>query len=203
MTVRKIIVLISATSVSKGWYKLELSGLKTDPRVMYPAGQALVTEGERGEIEGGRNVFSREFSPVIKQLPHRQRIMVQTGLHNRRSRSQERRTHSFRAKCRVCLAWLIKRVLCRPVAVPLSSFSSRWYGYPGEYSWEFLMGVCRPDLQILTLFQTKNITFHTRFQTWHPKSIPILRPGIGRNYVIITWIRTPTKRFLEIHFEFA
>ena len=67
MTVRKIIVLISATSVSKGWYKLKLSGLKTDPRVM----QALVREGERGEIKGGRNVFSREFSPVIKKLPHK------------------------------------------------------------------------------------------------------------------------------------
>ena len=53
MTVRKIIVLISATSVSKGWYKLELSGLKTAPRVMYPAWQALVREGERGEMEGG------------------------------------------------------------------------------------------------------------------------------------------------------
>ena len=44
-----------------------------------------------------------------------------------------------------------------------------------------LCGVCRPILQILTLFQTKNVIFlfsdlaskiHTRFQT--------------RNYVIIT-----------------
>ena len=35
---------------------------------------------------------------------------------------------------------------------------------PGEYSWEFLAGVCRPILQILTLFQTqKSLTFHTRF----------------------------------------
>ena len=53
MTVRKIIVLISATSVLKGWYKLELLGLKTDPRVIYPAWQALVRERERGKIVGG------------------------------------------------------------------------------------------------------------------------------------------------------
>ena len=79
MTVRKIIVLISATSVSKGWYKLELSGLKTAPRVMYPAWQALVREGERGEMEGGgRNVFSRAFSLVFKQLPSRLCIIVQS-----------------------------------------------------------------------------------------------------------------------------
>ena len=31
-------------------------------------------------------------------------------------------------------------------------------------SWEFLVGVCRPVPQILTLFQTKNAIFHTRFQ---------------------------------------
>ena len=57
---------------------------------------------------------------------------------------------------------------------------------PGGYSWEFLAGVCRPMLQILTLFQTKICHFlhpfldlapkiYTRFQTWLP-----------RNYVIIT-----------------
>ena len=58
---------------------------------------------------------------------------------------------------------------------------------PGGYSWEFLVGVRRPVLQILTLFQTKKCYFphpfsdlaskiHTRFQTW----------PLGRNYVIIT-----------------
>ena len=70
----------------------------------------------------------------------------------------------------------------------------------GGYSWEFLVGVCCADLQILTLFQTKQYYFslafcglgckiHTRFQTW-----------LLRNYVIITWIRTPTKTILKIHF---
>ena len=54
------------------------------------------------------------------------------------------------------------------------------------FSWEFLVGVCRPVLQILTLFQTKKWHFphpfsdlafkiHTHFQTWSP-----------RNFVVIT-----------------
>ena len=47
----------------------------------------------------------------------------------------------------------------------------------GGYSWEFLLGVCRPVLQMLTQFQTKKFNFphpfsdqtskiHTRFETW-------------------------------------
>ena len=56
--------------------------------------------------------------------------------------------------------------------------SRRW----GEgYSWKFV-GVCRPFLQILTLFQTKKLSFshpfsplasktHTRFQTWRRKKL--------------------------------
>ena len=64
------------------------------------------------------------------------------------------------------------------------------YGPGGEgvgYSWEFLVVVCRPVLQILTLFQTKNCNFphpfsdqtskiHTCFQTW----------PLSRNYFTIT-----------------
>ena len=38
---------------------------------------------------------------------------------------------------------------------------------------------------------------------WPLKSTPAFRPGVGRNYVIITYIRTPIKRFLKIHFKFA
>ena len=48
----------------------------------------------------------------------------------------------------------------------------------GGYSWKFLEGVCRTVLQILTLFQTKNVIFHTRFQTTPLKSIPVFRPGL-------------------------
>ena len=40
-----------------------------------------------------------------------------------------------------------------------------------------LVGVCCPVLNILTLFQTKNVIFRTRFQTWPLKSIPVFRPG--------------------------
>ena len=60
-------------------------------------------------------------------------------------------------------------------------------GGGGGYSREFLVGLCHPVVQILTLFQTKNCNFphlfsdqsskiHTHFQTW----------PLGRNYVIIT-----------------
>ena len=51
------------------------------------------------------------------------------------------------------------------------------------------MGVCAPVLQILGLFHTSNVTFHTRFQTWPLKKI--------------TQIILLTKRFLKIHFEFV
>ena len=51
------------------------------------------------------------------------------------------------------------------VSVPL------WFPYiarmdhsrDGGYSWEFLVGVCRPVLQILTLFQTKKSNFPDPF----------------------------------------
>ena len=50
-------------------------------------------------------------------------------------------------------------------------------GWGWGYSWEFLVGVCRPVLQILTRFQPPKCNFphlfsdwtskiHTRFQTW-------------------------------------
>ena len=60
-------------------------------------------------------------------------------------------------------------------------------------NFSFLVGVCRPLLQILTLFQTKKLSYPT----------PFFRPGVSRNYVAITWIRTPTKRVLKTHLEFA
>ena len=36
-------------------------------------------------------------------------------------------------------------------------------GGGGGYSWEFLVGLCRPIPQILTLFKTKTVIFHTHF----------------------------------------
>ena len=58
----------------------------------------------------------------------------------------------------------------------------------GRYSWEFVVGVFRLVLQILTLLQTQKLTFSTlvHFQTWPLKSIPAFRPVVGRNCVTIT-----------------
>ena len=53
---------------------------------------------------------------------------------------------------------------------------------PGGYFWEFLVGL-----------RQKIVFFYTRFQTFYK----------DRNYVIITYIRKPTRRLLKIHFEFA
>ena len=50
-------------------------------------------------------------------------------------------------------------------------------GGGGGYSWEFLVGLCHPVVQILTLF-SKIVIFHTCFQTSPLKSIPIFRPGL-------------------------
>ena len=60
----------------------------------------------------------------------------------------------------------------------------------GGYSWEFLVGVCRPVPRILTLFQTKNCHFphpfsdqiskiHTNFQTWSILACSRLSDGGG------------------------
>ena len=46
--------------------------------------------------------------------------------------------------------------------VSLNNISTQSRGF----SWEFLVGVCRPVLQILTVFQTWPSKIHTRFQTW-------------------------------------
>ena len=35
-----------------------------------------------------------------------------------------------------------------------------------RYSWEILVGVCRPVLQAAPNFRPKNAILHTRFQTW-------------------------------------
>ena len=79
-----------------------------------------------------------------------------------------------------------------------SRMSGKLCLYPGGCSWEFLVGVSRPVLQILALFQTKNVIshppfsdqtskIHIRFQTW----------PLGRNYIINTWIRAQTKKLFK------
>ena len=49
-------------------------------------------------------------------------------------------------------------------------------GIPGE----FLVGVSRPVLKILTLFHIKKMLFPTPVSDLSLKSMPIFRPGIGR-----------------------
>ena len=75
---------------------------------------------------------------------------------------------------------------------------TRWWLFQDwNYYWEFLVCVCAFRVsKSWPYLRPKNAIFHTRFQIW-----PL------RNYVIITSlitsIRTRTKRFLKIHFEFA
>ena len=73
-----------------------------------------------------------------------------------------------------------------------SYFLQYYYISPGEYSWEFLVGVCHPVLQILTLFQTKKKLFFT----------PVLRPGPvfrpGLEEIMSSLLRTASiKMFLK------
>ena len=109
-----------------------------------------------------------------------------------------------------CLGW---KVLYLPIQVSLSTRHKEIFkkecpdtdhpgGGGGGTHMNSCWGCAARFLHILTLFQIK--TCHTRFQTWPLKSIPVFRLGIGRNYVIIyNKIKTLTKRFLTIHFEFA
>ena len=104
----------------------------------------------------------------------------------------------------ICLTKPVRRII---PSLLMGETSLLWYflkmnktpGHcPGGYPWEFLVGVCRLFLQILALFPTKQCNFphpfsgqtskiHTRFQTW----------SLGRNYVIITYIRAQTKKFFK------
>lgn len=65
---------------------------------------------------------------------------------------------------------------------------------PEGYSRESLMGVCRPILQILTLFQTKKYHFLHPFLDLASKIHTLFQIYPIRNYVIINLIRTPAKR---------
>ena len=81
-------------------------------------------------------------------------------------------------------------------------FPSSRFRISPEYSWKLLVGEFCQVLQILTLLQPQKCHFphpfsdlvskiHTHFQTW-----------LLWNYAIsYLYIRTPTKRFLKIHFD--
>ena len=82
---------------------------------------------------------------------------------------------------------LVKPVVTIVNMIGLGRVEIAWGVGVGGYSWEFLVGVYRSVLQILTRFQTKKCNFlhlfsdqtsyiHAHFQTW----------SLGRNYVMIT-----------------
>ena len=60
-----------------------------------------------------------------------------------------------------------------PTALNLKTFHLYPERAGGVYSWEFFVGVCRPVLQILTLFQTKNMSFYR----------PVFRPDLQNPYL--------------------
>ena len=86
---------------------------------------------------------------------------------------------------------------------------------PPGYSWEFLVGVCRPVLQILTLCQTKKISFSTpvfRPGLWNPYSFSDLEVVKKRNITCLhkteimsslLRLKPQQKDFLKSIFEFA
>ena len=120
----------------------------------------------------------------------------------------------------VCCAWHIYFYLLRTVLRYGCTMGASTHS-PGEggggYSWEFLLGVCRSVLQILTLFQTKKCHFshpfsdlaskiHIRFQTCRrSQNATCLFTKTEINYIIIWLLRLERQQndFLIIHFEFT
>ena len=61
----------------------------------------------------------------------------------------------------------------------------------------YRVGVCRPVLKTLTLFQTKNTIFHTLFQTNVQNGIPYFRPASH----MIHWRLTIKCRYHAVHYH--
>ena len=101
----------------------------------------------------------------------------------------------------------------KKIIIKLVSNTGGWGGGWGGGGWLYSLasfeGVCRPVLQILTLFETKTChtktchTFadltskiHTSFKTWRrtvtKRNIHVYE---DRNYLIITEMTTPTKKY--------
>ena len=92
-------------------------------------------------------------------------------------------------------------LLIFPCVVPTeqTGFNTRKtdaYSRGGEYTRELLVGVCFSVLQILTLFQTQICHFSHSFSAPKKLSLHYLFGSRLR-------VRTATKIFLKIHFEFA
>ena len=58
------------------------------------------------------------------------------------------------------------------------------------------MRVCRPVLQILTLFRPKTVIFYSRFQTRPLKSKPFFRPGL-QTEIMSSFFRLERKRTIS------
>ena len=61
------------------------------------------------------------------------------------------------------------------ILIHLSHDHKHLYSTRGRYFWEFVLEMCNPGLQILTILPQTKI-----------RSTPVFRPSAGRNYVIIT-----------------
>ena len=73
----------------------------------------------------------------------------------------------------------------------------------GRYSWEFAVGVCRPVLQILTLFQTKKLSFSTTvFSPALYNPFPFSDLAYAGRLSLLR-LERKQNRFLKSHLEFA
>ena len=67
------------------------------------------------------------------------------------------------------------------------SLSSSIWRIPGGYSWDFLVGMCCPVLQILILFRTKKCHFPHPFSDQTSKTILVFRSGTRFSKVPLTF----------------
>ena len=70
----------------------------------------------------------------------------------------------------------------------------------GEYSWEFLVGLCCLVIRILTLFQTKKCHFPHPFSDLEVVTKCNICVYFDGNYVTIAEFSMPAKRFLSFFF---
>ena len=108
-------------------------------------------------IETKENVFVRkEFNShrIVLVHQHDRRFIVLEHQYGRRDVMWKRSIGDSIGHFRVAWSLCFK---ARLRAKLLMSLTWKWLFIlvPGGYPWEFLVGVCRPVLQILTLFRTK------------------------------------------------
>ena len=97
----------------------------------------------------------------------------------------------------ILISLVFEKTAPMPIAITLPSPQSP-PGGGGGYSWEFLVGVCRLGPQILTLSQTKKCNFPNPFQTKPLKSIPVFRPGLYAEIMLLL-LRLERKQISNSH----